>query len=94
MKRFFLLSLLSLVPGVARACEVCLSSQPKFFRGWTHGPGPQGDFDYFIVFTAMVIVLVTLGYAIKFLVRPGEREPDHIKRTVLNQSYEGVQRNR
>lgn len=94
MKLLFLIFPMLTLPGLAQACEVCLSQQPKFFRGWTHGSGPQGDFDYVIVFTAIVIVVFTLGYAIKFLFWPGERNPEHIKRSVLNQSYEGFQRNR
>lgn len=94
MRRYLLISFLLTFPGLARACEVCLAQQPKFMRGWTHGAGPQGDLDYVIVFIAVLIVAFTLAYAIKYLVRPGEREPDHIKRIVLNQSYEGVQRKR
>lgn len=94
MRAFVVFFFVCVLPGLARACEVCLAQQPKFTRGWTHGAGPQGDFDYVIVFVALLIVVFTLAYAIKYLVHPGEREPDHIKRTILNQSYEGVQGNR
>jgi hypothetical protein len=90
--RLFSLLLLSgaaLLP-VARACEVCAAQQPKLLRGLTHGAGPQGSFDYVIVLAAVAVVLFTLVYAIKFLVRPGEREASHIKRIVLNQDYHGI----
>ena len=67
-----------------------LAQQPKLLRGLTHGAGPQGSFDYVIVLAAVAVVLFTLVYAIKFLVRPGEREASHIKRIVLNQDYHGT----
>jgi len=75
---------------VAHACEVCAAQQPKILRGLTHGAGPQGNFDYFIVLAAVAVVLFTLACAVKFLVRPGEREPGHIKRIILNQDYHGT----
>lgn len=81
----FLLCLAALHP-VARACEVCQAQQPEILRGLTHGAGPQGNFDYVIVSAAVAVVGFTLFYAIKFLVRPGERETTHIKRIVLDQN--------
>lgn len=72
-----------LLQSAANACEVCEANQPKILRGITHGAGPQGNSDYIIVMIAIVMVLFTLFYAIKFLARPGERGADHIKRIVL-----------
>ena len=65
------------------------AQQPKILRGLTHGAGPQGNFDYVIVAATAAVVLFTLVYAIKCLVRPGEREATHIKRIVLEQEYHG-----
>lgn len=92
MKHRFFLGLLcwfALLPG-AWACELCEAQQPKILRGLTHGTGPQGNFDYIIVLAAVAVVLITLFYSIKFIVCPGEREADHIKRTVLQQDYHGI----
>ena len=75
--------------SAALACEVCAAQQPKILRGLTHGAGPQGNFDYVIVAVTVAVVLFTLVYAIKCLVRPGEREATHIKRIVLEQEYHG-----
>lgn len=77
------LLILLLLQGAASACEVCEANQPKILRGITHGAGPQGNSDYIIVMVAIVMVLFTLFYAIKFLARPGERGAEHIKRIVL-----------
>ncbi|MBX7123814.1 MAG: hypothetical protein K1X42_16930 [Opitutaceae bacterium] len=77
------------LPSLAPACELCSAQQPTFLRGLTHGAGPQGNLDYVIVATALVIVLFALAWAVKCLVRPGERSPDHIKRTILQHDSYG-----
>ena len=87
---FHYLFLWFLLQGAAIACEVCEAQQPKILRGITHGAGPQGNFDYFIVIAAAVLVLFTLVYAVKFLARPGEQSSNHIKRTVLQQDRHGI----
>lgn len=66
------------------ACEVCKKQQPKILRGVTHGAGPQSDWDYVVVGSTVVIVLISLFYAVKWILRPGEKESEHIKRSILN----------
>ena len=68
----------------AMACDVCNKQQPEILRGITHGSGPEGNWDYVIVWATVVIVLFTLYFSIKWLIRPGERSKDHIKRFILN----------
>lgn len=91
MKKMILSSLISLLalPSGAWACEVCQAQEPKILRGLTHGSGPQGNFDFVIVSAAIAIVLFTLIYATKCLVRPGEHNRDHIKRIILNPDHSG-----
>jgi hypothetical protein len=66
------------------ACPACEKQQPKLLKGISHGTGPSSNWDYLIILAAVVIVLATLFYTIKWLVQPGEKETNHIKRTVLN----------
>lgn len=66
------------------ACEVCKKNQPKVLEGITHGAGPQGNLDYIIIWTAVVIVTVTLLLSLKLLIRPNENNPNHIKNIVLD----------
>ena len=66
------------------ACEVCKKNQPEILQDVTHGQGPQGQWDYIITWTAVVIVAVTLFLSIKLLIRPKEAGPDHIKNIVLH----------
>lgn len=73
--------LLASVP--AWACEACDKQQPKLLRGITHGTGPQSSWDMPIIYASAIIVLATLVLAVKYLVKPGERGADHIKRTIL-----------
>lgn len=80
-----LLCVFSLLPVLAvLACPVCEKQQPKILRGITHGAGPQDNWDYIIVWTMVVIVVFTLFFSIKWLIRPGERSQTHIKRLILN----------
>ncbi|PZX50678.1 hypothetical protein LV84_03990 [Algoriphagus ratkowskyi] len=76
--------LLVLSTGVSLACEVCKSKQPKGFEDITHGSGPGGNLDYFIVWGAAIIVTITLGLSLKFLIKPQENRPDHIKNSILD----------
>lgn len=68
----------------AWACDVCEKQQPKVLRGITHGTGPQSDWDMPIIWISAIIVLITLYYSVKFMVRPNEGDPQHIKRSILN----------
>lgn len=70
--------------AAAYACPVCDKQQPKILQGITHGAGPQSNWDYLIVWAAVIIVLITLFYTVKWLIRPGEKGDEHIKRMVIN----------
>ncbi|HRN57829.1 MAG TPA: hypothetical protein PLL71_15325 [Agriterribacter sp.] len=80
-----LLCIFFLCPALAvLACPVCEKQQPEILRGITHGAGPEDRWDYVIVWAMVVIVLLTLFFSVKWLVRPGERSQHHIKRLILN----------
>ena len=66
------------------ACDACKNQQPKVLQGITHGTGPQSDWDMPIIVVSAIIVLVTLFFAVKYLVRPNEGDPAHIKRSILS----------
>jgi len=65
------------------ACPMCEKQQPKILRGITHGAGPESNLDYVIVWSMVIIVLITLFFSLKYLIRPKENEADHIKRNLL-----------
>ena len=68
------------------ACEVCKAKQPKGFENLTHGEGPQGNIDYLIMYSAILIVGYTLIMSVKYLINPKEKNQRHIKNIVLNES--------
>jgi len=74
---------LALAAGKSAACEVCQNNQPKGLQNVTHGTGPQGTVDFIIIWSAVAIVAVTLFFSLKFLIRPKENSPGHIKNIVV-----------
>ena len=80
-------ALLLIIP--AWACDACKNQQPKVLQGITHGTGPQSEWDMPIIVVSAIIVLITLFFAVKFLVRPNEGDADHIKRSILNSPSHG-----
>lgn len=69
---------------VVLACPVCEKNQPAVLKGISHGTGPQNNWDYLIVIVAVLIVIYTLFHTVRLLVKPGEQNDNHIKRTVIN----------
>lgn len=82
MKKNSLLFIL-LLPAVLLACPVCERNQPKLLRGIVHGAGPESNWDYVSIWLTIVIAVITLLFSIKWLVRPGEKNADHIKYSIL-----------
>lgn len=85
MKRKFITLIVLLLSIVSIACPLCKSNQPKGFENITHGQGPDGDFDYIIIYSAILIVGFTLIMSIKYLVKPKEKDKNHIKNIVLDE---------
>lgn len=84
MKKSLLIIFLLASKTAVIACPACEKQQPKILRGITHGTGPDSNWDYVMVWATILIVLATLFYTIKWMVKPGEANLNHIKRTVLN----------
>ncbi|MEO6549543.1 MAG: hypothetical protein ABIN94_16190 [Ferruginibacter sp.] len=85
MKRYSVLIILLTAGLTSFTCPVCEKAQPRILRGITHGTGPENSWDYIIVFVAVIIVLLTLFFSVKWLILPGEKtQQQHIKRLVLN----------
>lgn len=85
MKRSCLFLPLLFLAKISLACQACEKQQPKLTRGLTHGAGPDSQWDYVIVFTTIIVVLVTLFLSVKWLIRPNESASGHIKTSILNQ---------
>lgn len=79
-----ILTFILLLPFASVACEVCNNNQPKILKGITHGTGPQGNIDYIIIWSSVVIVAVTLFLSLKYLISPKENDQNHIKNIILN----------
>ena len=69
---------------VAWACPACEKQQPAITRGITHGGSPASNWDWVIIGVISVITLLTLIFSLKFLIKPGEKSSDHIKKSILN----------
>jgi hypothetical protein len=85
MRKLVLTVLLFVVSAVSVfACPVCERNKPKILQGVTaHGSRPDSNWDYVIVLSAIVLLFVSLFYAVKWLVNPKERNSDHIKYSII-----------
>jgi len=70
---------------VVMACPVCEKQQPKITQGLTHGAGPQSNWDWVIIAVITAITLLTFIFSLKYLIKPKEKNTDHIKRLILNE---------
>ncbi|WP_304344507.1 hypothetical protein [Chryseobacterium koreense] len=75
---------LVLVANFALACDACKLQQPKLTQGFTHGTGPDSKWDWVIVAVIALITIYTLIYSIKYIAKPGEKNKNHIKHSILN----------
>ncbi|MDX1363326.1 hypothetical protein [Arenibacter latericius] len=89
MKKYIVLAILFIgYQPILMACDLCKEKQPKGLENITHGQGPTGNVDYIITWSAVILVVITLFYSLKFLLRPKESNPDHIKNIVWDQNFE------
>ena len=84
MKKTITFLFLILIQMVAFACPVCQRNQPKIIRGIVHGSGPDSNWDYVSIWITILIALITLFFSVKWLIKPGEKNSDHIKYSILN----------
>lgn len=73
-----------LLVQIVSACPACEKQQPKITQGLTHGGGPQSSWDWVIIAVISVITLLTLVFSLKYLIKPGEKNSDHIKQSILS----------
>ena len=84
MKNEFFISIAFLISELGFACELCKSKQPNGLENITHGKGPEGNLDFIIMYSAIIIVGFTFIMSVKYLIKPKERNKNHIKNLVLN----------
>ena len=71
---------------VPAAVVVAMQSASEFSRSMErHVMGsPHSAQDVAIVVAGAVVVLVTTAYTVLYLARPGETDPQHVKRRILD----------
>lgn len=82
--RASLILLFVLFLQVAVACPVCEKKQPKITRGLTHGAGPESNWDWVIIGVITAITVLTFVFSLKYVIKPKEKNTNHIKRLILN----------
>ncbi|KYH03730.1 MULTISPECIES: hypothetical protein [Chryseobacterium] len=70
--------------GYFQACDACKLQQPKITQDFTHGTGPESNWDWAIVIIIAIITLGTFFYSFKFLIKPNENNKKHIKNNILD----------
>ncbi len=85
MKKTIITLLICWVASYVYACPVCERAKAKTaFGSISHGAGPTSNWDYFAVWVTVIAVVLTLFFSIKYLVKPNEKNTDHIKNSILN----------
>lgn len=69
---------------IVLACPVCEKQQPQITQGLTHGTGPQSNWDWVIIAVISIITIITFIYSLKYLIKPGEKNVNHIKQSILS----------
>lgn len=61
------------------------AANPETYSGSAsvHSGGPGGIIDYIIVLISFFMVVIVFVLFMKYLIWPGEKSPDHIKRRIL-----------
>ncbi|MBP9187181.1 MAG: hypothetical protein KBE91_08210 [Bacteroidia bacterium] len=85
MTRIYILCVYMLAAVIQTwACDACDKQQPQITRGITHGTGPNSNWDWLIVGIIFIITVLTLVLSIKYIIKPSEKNDNHIKRLILN----------
>ncbi len=82
--KYLFITLFILLFQTGFACDVCQKQQPKITQGFTHGAGPQSNWDWVIIGIITAITIVTFIYSLKYLIKPEEKNNDHIKLSIFN----------
>jgi hypothetical protein len=85
MKRIIVIAIFIAAQLAGHACPVCERNKPEILKGVTHSQGPDSIWDYVIVSVVAIIALLTLFYSVKWLLKPDEKNAEHIKCSILNQ---------
>lgn len=83
-KYYFAIFSMLLINVTLWACPVCEKQQPKITQGLTHGAGPQSNWDWVIIAVITVITALTFIFSLRYLIKPGEKDTNHIKQSILN----------
>ena len=84
--RYFLTLSFLIIYQITMACDACKKQQPKITQGFTHGAGPQSNWDWVIITIITAITVFTFIYSLKYLIKPGEKNTNHIKQSILSNS--------
>jgi hypothetical protein len=84
MKKIIIITAFFSAQLVSHACPVCERNKQNALQNLTHGSNPDSTWDYVIVFAMIIIAIATLFYSIKWLIKPNEKNADHIKYSLLN----------
>lgn len=88
MKKITLVLIVSFLSNInIFACELCKSHQPELLKDIAHGMGPQGTIDYVIMWSAVVVVLITLILSLRYLILADKLDQIHpIKFLPINEN--------
>jgi len=85
MKKIFFAAIFIATAFSLYACPVCERAKARAaFGSITHGVGPTSNWDFVAVWIVISAVLLSFFYSVKWLIKPADNNPDHIKHSILN----------
>ncbi len=85
MKKIFFALIFIATAFSTNACPVCDRAKARSaFGSITHGVGPTSNWDYVAVWIVIAAVLLSFFYSVKWLIKPADNNPGHIRYSILN----------
>ncbi|MCX8473307.1 MAG: hypothetical protein ORN85_06620 [Sediminibacterium sp.] len=70
--------------NISFACDVCKrANERKMWINVGHGSGADNWTDFIWIFITAIITIYTLFFSIKYLYKPEEKSPQHIKYSIF-----------
>lgn len=85
--KYFITTVFLMIGSFIKACPVCDRNKAnQITLGLTHGAGPGNSWEWLIIIGMVLITLLALFLAIKFFIKPDNKERSEFKKIIAEES--------